>query len=319
MDSRRILLDRAPFVASVRRTAFRVAAVFVLTGTPAPAAEFAHETDMALRYVDISEESTRTQYRFRFRPDLVLDGPWSLHAFVSTGSDYDTAYNTIDDNDDKVYVRRAFVRYETEAGKVEAGIIPPFKGRISSTGLSGEGWVKGIRGVWRANRGRFELVLGQLDDLNARSALRLPDEIDYYEFEYSGQISRTWSFEASLERMLGDNFIRGELRHVSPADVAYAMELVLNTDETARKFVVSMDRTLRLGSSELDWFSFYAYANEDFGLRAELTEDFLEFGHAVSSELSGDLFGSGRADWFAAIEFYESQTRFEMGLEYAFR
>lgn len=279
------------------------------------AAEFDYRGDMALRIDDTEGRGSRQQYRLRVRPQFAFTEAWSAHAFIATGNDFGSAYNTIDDNDDEIHVRHLFVRLEDDWGKFEAGAIPPYKGRISSTGLSAEGWLQGLRGVMNMRAGRLELVLGQLDDLRASRALSLPDEVDYFELEYSGRLTDTWSFEAASDYMLGDTFVRGEFRYSPAASKAYAGEVIANLDTGGFKVVASVRRDLRIGESNIDWFSYYAYAGEKFGARAELTEDFLEFGHAIATEFSSSFRGAERLEWFAKIEVYEDAVRAELGIE----
>lgn len=77
---------------------------------------------------------------------MALDAKNSIHLFVATGDDFTSLNNTFGDSND-LNVRRLFYRIENKRGKIEIGSIPPFKGRVSSTGLSGDGWIKGVRGI----------------------------------------------------------------------------------------------------------------------------------------------------------------------------
>lgn len=298
----------------------RATAITALTGLlfcPPVAAEFDYRGDMAIRVDDTEGRGSRQQYRLRVRPQFAFTERWSAHAFIATGDNFDSAYNTIDDNDDEINVRHLFVRLEDDWGKFEAGVIPPYKGRISSTGLSAEGFLQGLRGVMNMRSGRLELVLGQLEDLRASRALSVPDEIDYLELEYSGRLSDTWSFEAAGDYMLDDPFVRGEFRYSPSSSEAYAGEIIANLGEGGFKVVLSAERTFDIGDSEVEWFSYYAYAGERFGPRAELTEDFLEFGHAIATEFSSSFPGASRFEWFANFEVYEDAARVELGIEYS--
>lgn len=304
---------------TARATAF-LAMTGLLIASPA-AAEFDYTGDMAARFDDIERydsaegRGSRKQYRLRFRPEFAFSERWSGHAFIATGNDFGSAYNTIDDNDDEIHVRHLFVRLEDDWGKFEAGVIPPYKGRVSSTGLSAEGWLQGLRGVMNVRSGRLELVLGQLDDLRASRAMSLPEELDYVELEYSGRLTDTWTYEAASDYMLDDAFVRGEFRYSPSSDKAYAAEIIANVSERGVKVVLSAERTLRVGDAEVEWFGYYAYAGEKFGLRAALTEDFLEFGHAIATEFSSPFPGSDRFEWFAKVEVYEDAVRANFGIE----
>jgi hypothetical protein len=286
----------------------------LMTTTPA-GAEFTHDSDFSLRIDEQSTEDLRGQYRLRVRPALQLTRHWSLHGFIATGEAFDSAYNTVRANDDQLHLRRLFARVGNDRGKIEIGLIPPYKGRVSSTGLSEEGWLKGARGVLNRRHGALELVIAELDDLDAGNAWEAPETADYFELEYSGRINDRWSFESSIEHMLGDGFVRGELRLAPPGRGAYALELINNLDTAAGKVVISARRSLVLAGRELDWFSYYAYAAREFGPRAELTEDFLDYGNALSTELSGRFMRFDRLEWFTKIELYESRSRLQLGLE----
>ena len=282
-------------------------------------ARFEVNGDLSLRYDDTSTSDERAQYRFRARTGYALEQGISLHAFVATGTEFSSAYNTIDDNDDAIHVRRLFVRFENERGKVEVGTIPTYKGRVSSTGLSENGWLKGLRGVLQRKSGKLELVLGELEDPRAQNALSLAEELNYVELEYSARLTERWSYEFGFEHMLDDDFLRAELRHVSNDGAAWSVEAVHNASASAVKFVVSMERRVRIGARPLDWYIYYAYAEPRFGSRAELTEDFLDFGHALANEVSGSIGNHDRLSWFLKAEVYEDQVRGQAGVEWKFR
>lgn len=272
-----------------------------------------------MRYDDTSSSDERGQYRLRAYPSYDFGGSASLHAFVATGDEFDSSWNTIDDNDDEVHVRRLYMRLEDERGKIELGTMPTYKGRVSSTGLSDNGWLKGVRGVLQLKSGRLELVLGELEDIRAHSALSPPDELNYIELEYSGELTDQWSYELSFDRMLDDDFLRGEIRYRSANDVFYSIEAIHNASASAAKVVASMERTLTVGARPVEWFVYYAYAEPRFGQRAELTEDFLDFGHALANEFSGAVADSDRLSWFVKAEVYEDRARGQLGLEFDFR
>lgn len=280
------------------------------------AAQISHDTDVSVRLDDSSDRDTRGQYRLRIRPRIDVDDRWSLHAFVATGEEFESAYNTIDENDDQIHVRRLFARYELETGsKLEVGVIPPFKGRVSSTGLSKEGWIRGARGVLRRSGGAIEVVVGSLDDLRASQALGAEFDVDYYEVEYSAQPSETWSFELGAERMFDSRFFRTELRFEPQGRASLAAELIHNVSEDSSKLVLSALREFSWSDHPLEWFTYYSYTGQGFGRRADLAEDFLEFGHALATKLEGGLSRSDRISWFAELEIYENRTRAKLGIE----
>ena len=234
------------------------------------AADFSHRSDLSVRLDGGSDRSLRGQYRLRLRPALSFGDAWSLHGFVATGREFKSAYDTIDD-DVVVHVRRLFARLERDGGKLEVGVVPPYKGRVSSTGLSKEGWLRGARIVRALPSGALEFVVGDLSDLRAKTALSSPFDVDYYEVEYSGRLGGTWSFEIGGESMFGDRFVRGELRYRSRREVDWAAELVRNLSVDSSKVVFSASKRFSGPASGVEWFSYYTYTGSEFGLRAELS------------------------------------------------
>lgn len=309
------------FVPHERRTVFlismlRCLVIFLLIAFHGSAnAEFGHDSDMAVRLDERSDRDLRAQYRFRLRPSFVVNEQWSWHGFIATGSEFESAYNTIDDNDDQLHVRRLFARYETGQGKLEFGVIPPFKGRVSSTGLSKEGWIKGARGVVRTASGAFEVVLGDLEDLRSKNALSKDFSLNYTEFEYSADIDDRWSYELGAERMFDSRFLRTELRFRPRQGAAVTGEFIHNFTSGSSKFVISQQKEFSFSNGDLEWFAYYTYTGEDFGRRADLSEDFLEFGHAVAAKLEGGFSSFDRAGWFAELEVYENSSRLKLGFE----
>ncbi len=295
-----------------------ISLLLLLLASPGADAQFSHDSEFGMRLDSANEREPRWQYRLKFKPSYRFDERWTVHAFFASGDDFDSAYNRINENDDEFHVRRLFGRYETEVGRIEFGVLPPFKGRVSSTGLSKEGWIKGARGVLERKRGTLELVLGQLDDLRARTALSAPDELNYVELEFSGRVSEQWSYELGFEHMLDDDYLRTEVRFAPQGSTAYTLEFVANLNEEARKVTLGLESTFLFATREIEWFTYYSYAPSDFGLRAELTEDFLEFGHAFAAEFSAPLKSAERVSWFINFELYEGRSRGKFGFDVDF-
>ena len=235
-------------------------AVAVLLWFEPVRAQYSDEGDVSLRVDADSARNDRFQYRLRFSPRVQISDRWSVDAFIATGDEFTSANSTIDDNDDEIHVRHLFARYEMSAGKLEFGVIPPYKGRVSSTGLSKEGWIKGLRGVIAVPRGRLELVAGELNDLRSSRALQLPDEVDYVEVEYSAELSDVWSYELAVEQLLDDVFFRGEVRYRIDDNKVVALETVRNRDRGEHRWVISIERPLPVLGKHVELFSFYTYA-----------------------------------------------------------
>ncbi len=286
-----------------------------LFASAASLADFDYNGDVSIRLDDTSDRSSRSQYRLRFNPRYDFGNGWSVHGFVSTGAEFDSAYSTIDDNDDEIHVRRLFMRYERGGSKLEAGVIPPYKGRVSSTGLSKEGWIRGLRSVWGTEDGAFEIVAGDLEDLRASRALSGDFDLNYIEVEYSGQLNETWSFELGGEELFDDRFLRGEIRYLAKSGAYWALELIHNTSTSNSKAILSTLRDLEAPQNPIEWFVYYSYTATGFGPRAELSEDFLEVGHAIATRLKGAIPMFERLEWFTEIELYEDTARIKAGFE----
>lgn len=289
----------------------------VLLVAPLCAQEFNQKLDVQLRADDRSSRDIRYQYRLRYYPQLQFDDTWSVNGFAVTGDDFGSSHNTIDDGRaDYLYLRRLFVRHEGDYGKTELGVIPTFKGRVSSSGLSKDGWIKGVRHVRALGDNNLEIVMGQLTSLDPSRALNAPEDLDYIEIEYSASISDKWSYEVSAERMTQANFVRSELRYSLASNTIIFGEIVTRVDESKVKTVLGLEGEFMLQDYPLEYFAHYSYVSEGFGLRAELTEDFLGTGNGFSGELSGDIPNS-HFDWFARFDAVSEQTRVLLGIKWS--
>ncbi len=283
------------------------------------AAEFSGKLDTSLRFDDRSGKTERYQYRVRVYPQIIFDEnkTWSLNAFAVTGDEFSSSHNTLDDGEsDLFYVRRLYVRHIQENGKTEIGVIPTYKGRISSTGLSKDGWIAGLRQVLDVDSGRLELVVGDLQDTRASKALETPDDLSYVELEYSSNVTKQTSFEVSADRILRTNFIRGEVRYQYNDELTYAFELIDRLDTNDVKIVLSAETEFQLSGRSVEFFGYYSYVSDEFGPRAELTEDFLSTGHGIALELESSFSDELPLEWFAKFEAFEGNSRIQLGVKY---
>lgn len=281
------------------------------------AQSFSQKLDVQLRADDRSSRDIRYQYRVRYRPQYSFNDTWSVNAFAVTGDDYASSHNTFDDGSaDYFYIRRVFVRHQGDYGKTELGIIPTYKGRVSSSGLSKDGWIKGVRHVRAIGENNLEVVFGQLRSLDPSNALNAPDKIDYVEVEYSAKINQQWSYELSAERITEANFIRTELRYEYSKRLTIFGEVVSRLDSSKVKTVIGGEGEIAINNYPIEYFAHYNYVSEDFGLRAELTEDFLGTGNGFSGELSGQISNS-QFDWFMRYDAVEGATRVLAGLKWS--
>ena len=281
------------------------------------AAEFDHTGDLSFRIDERSDRSFRSQYRLRLKPEYAFDNGWSVHGFIATGDKFDSAYNTIDDNDDDIYLRRLFARYERGDNKLELGVIPPYEGRVSSTGLSKEGWIRGVRGVWGTQKGAIEIVVGDLEDSRASRAFSDNFEAGYIEVQYSGRLNDSWTFEIGGEELFDDNFVRGEIRYLAKSEAYWALEIIHNTSESDSQIILSTRRDIDRRNGAIEWFTYYSYTGSQFGTRAEFSEDFVDVGHSIVTKLKGGVFRLKRLQWFTEVEFYEETARLKAGVEFS--
>lgn len=278
---------------------------------------FSQKLDIQVRADDRSSRDLRYQYRVRYRPQFTFSEKWSAHAFAVTGDEFGSSHNTFDDGEaDYFYMRRLYGRHTSDYGKTEFGVVPTFKGRVSSSGLSKDGWVKGIRHVRALGGNNLEVVLGQLDSLNPKDALGLPDEIDYVEIEYSANIDENWSYEFSAERITQANYLRTEGRYKHSDSSTFFAELISRVNSSKIKFVAGGEGEWLFDTYAVEYFAHYSYVSEDIGLRAELTEDFLGAGHGFSAEFSGKL-SLNKFDWFVRYDMVDSRTRLLAGLKWS--
>ena len=292
----------------------------LLTSVSASAVEFAQRADLQVRLDDRSARDLRYQYRVRYYPELSLSPQWSVQGFLVTGDEFGSSHNTFDDGAaDYFYPRRLYLRHQAQYGKTEVGVIPTYKGAVSASGLSKDGWIQGVRHVRKIRSAdRLEVVIGELNSIDPARALRAPGHLDYFELEYSASLSEQTGVEGSLERMTGANFARAEVRQSIAGGAEVFSELVVKLDDRKLKFVLGTQLPLVLFNQPAELAAHYAYVSEDLGLRAELTEDFLGTGHAMTAELSGD-FSAPRWAWFARFDATESRQRFLLGIKWSLR
>lgn len=332
----RILLNRLSFLFSL---AVLIVVLALLTSAESAASEesaaadtiastnsvkFSQKLDIQLRYDNRSNRPSREQYRFRYYPSLSLSTTWSLHSFVVTGDGFSSSHNTIgSSNTDYLYARRLYARHESQYGKTEFGIIPTYKGRVSSTGLSKDGWITGFRHVRNLrNNSAIEVVVGQLANEQANHALDIGkgnSDDNYYEIEYSARMGQRHSYEASVERVLRGDFLRAEYRFNYSNENTLFFENVQRIDSSANKFVAGTSGDFsgsRVGLPHpIEYFAYYAYVDDGFGERVELTEDFLGTGHGGSVEFSSVLSKQHNTDWFVRVDTVGGVTRLLAGVK----
>lgn len=290
--------------------------LLVLLCCSAQGQTFSSKLDVSTRFDTRHEKDPRYQYRIRWYPQISFSEQWSWHAFAVTGDDFSSSYNTFGANQNHQFkLRRLYARHSSSLGKTEIGVIPTYKGRVSSTGLSKDGWITGIRNVTNTSGGKFEVVIGELDNFDEPNAFKSVGDIDYFEMEFSSAINENYSFEVAFERMVDANFISGEIRYQLNQHHILALELVDRLDNNTNKLVASVEGPATFLGASAEYFFYYSYVSEEFGTRAELTEDFIDVGHAASLEIQGELVPEWGLDWFTKLEANEGTSRWQLGLK----
>lgn len=259
----------------------------------------------------------RYQYRLRWYLDTTLSDQLSLHGFVVTGDEFSSSHNTFGESDDQsLHLRRLFLRHSMESLRFELGYIPPYKGRVSSTGLAKDGWIAGARLVsTQASGDNIELVVGELQANNEPGIGGL-EKIDYGELEYSTASRGGFSFELGLERLLESTFTRTELRYQPENAPEFTLEWVNNVTRSTQKWMFSIAKEGSLFGKSYDFLAFYSDVPEQFGGREELTEDFTQFGESLTAELK--LEWVSQLAVVSKVEHGEKTNRYQIGLEYKF-
>ena len=279
---------------------------------------YAQKIDIQLRLDDRSSRDLRSQYRLRFYPSLHLSDGWSLNGFIVTGDDFASSHNTLfDGSADYAYLRRFYLTKKSMWGKAEIGVIPTYKGRVSSTGLAKDGWIQGGRYVYNLPKNSaFEIVLGDLNQLNPNQALKFPNTLNYIEVEYSALVGSKHSYELSLEHMLQSDYARAEYRYQWLTESTLFIEWVQRLDIQRSKVVLGLSGQLNSKSQQsYEYFMYYSHVDVDFGQRAELTEDYLGSGHGISVELEGQLVK--QVDWFLRVDVVGNTERLLSGIKFS--
>lgn len=282
-------------------------------------ASYDHRIDVQIRYDNRSNREDRAQYRLRYYPQINVNNDWSLNSFVVTGDDFASSHNTFGESDSQeIAIRRLYVRRIFEGGKIEFGVIPTYKGRVSATGLSKDGWIQGVRYVTSLlPTHKLEFVAGSLNNTDPAKALSLSGELDYFELEYTASLSQHHAIEFGLERITAGNYARAEWRYTQNTAQTWLIEYVRRLDDAQDKFVLGTESQFEIKGYPVDMYAYYAYVSKAFGFRAELTEDYLGTGHGGSIALSGSL-SIAEMDWFSRIDAVGNNKRLLVGIKRKF-
>jgi len=143
---------------------------------------------------------------------------------------------------------------------------------------------------WVASQsGKFEWVVGELSDTRSSHALGIAEQLNFIEIEFSSSVTNDFAYELGFERILDANYARGEIRFSRQTNVSYGLEIIGNIAEQEFKYVASLTSEFKLMSLPAELFIYYSFVDDNFGKRAELTEDFLSTGHGFSAELESSI------------------------------
>lgn len=290
---------------------------YLLLPAIADDAPYYHTVDAEVRMEGRSDKEEKWQYRLRYYPTITLtdDDSLSVNGLITTGSGFNSTHNSLDGSAEPIYLRRLFLRKSYGKGKTEIGVLPTYKGSISLSGLSKDGWIKGIRQVVQQDEdSAFELVVGNLENLDAAHALDFPDELNYFELEYSTALDDGQSMEASIERMLSGNFIRLEYKYDLGEEHAGTIEWVQRIDDSQTKMVAGFTGELDTRVGLLGYATYYSYTSEGFGPRGTLTEEFIDTGHGYSLDFFGTLSGVPNTSWFLGYDTVDGTHRVQIGI-----
>ncbi|PKI01781.1 hypothetical protein [Glaciecola sp. 33A] len=283
---------------------------------------FEYKVQTQVRFDDRSNREHRFQYRVRAYSSFhIPNSRWRINAFGVTGNEFSSSYNTIDsDISNHFNLRRIYFKHTGALGsKTEIGVIPTYKGRVSSSGLAKDGWIKGARHVYAYSaKAKFEIVLGELEEDTAKTALDAFKKLNYVELEMSSYINDVSSYEISLERMTQANFVRAEYRLFLEHSPIYSVELISRVSTSKTKIVIGIEDSLTLFGKDAGYYAYYSYVSDNFGARAELTEDFITTGHGLSIESDIALLNLKNWKAFARLDLFDQNSRFILGVGYTF-
>ena len=292
-------------------------ALFFISLANSGAATQMWEAKVHVRHDKREVRDDRQQYRLQLKTQFEINENWWLHGYAATGDRFNNSYNTVDENQ-TFAIRRIFGRYKKGDTRVEFGVIPTYKADVSSTGLSKYGWIKGARYTQHfASKHTFEWVAGELTLESANHALSLPHSLNYGEFEVSSDWNDWLSTELSLEHMTGDPFVRGEVR-IKHDGKTNLIEYINKIGSDEFKVVVGQKGEVHLFNYPISYFFHYSYVDPELGPRAELTEDFLGTGNALSLENKGKILQS-KAQWFTRVDWVDGNYRWLVGLSASFK
>jgi len=277
--------------------------------------------------LDWGRERNRIQAALRTWLTVDLGKSYSLVTHLSSGSRFQSRWSTATNFDGKLdtefmdmYVRQLFVQLERGSWRYQLGVIPPIKNVASRTGLEPSGWVDGARIVYKPKSTlSIETVVGGISRLNEPNAFTRKKTANFAELEINYDVNEELGVDASTEILDKNTYQRLEFNYDKgrgfPTLLAEGMYNVSNgtwaTGISAQQDLNEFmsNRT----NSGLRVRLFYAYIDENIGLRGTLSDDFYAYGHSFTVEAEGPLWRKAQLNWFAR-QIFMSPSRTSIGI-----
>ena len=272
--------------------------------------------------IDLGEAANRLQASLRIPFEIDVAGIISVNGLTSTGSSFQSRWETLKDFKVKgearrfnLNLRQLYLEKEIAGFRMQLGAIPAIKGFVSSTGLGSNGWVDGFRAFQKTAAGTFEVALGSINEINNPNFFDREFISNYCEVEYTSTSVLNTIFELSYEKFHNYDYLRSEIRHDLIKDDKQHLELTIeglyNTQQKSLSFGVTVV------TSPLSFFdpglkkywelkAYYNHTDNNIGLRGILTDDFYRLGNSLTIEMKGTITPRKGVGWFA--EAYISEV-----------
>lgn len=277
--------------------------------------------------LDWGKQRNRLQAAIRTWVNMDLGNSFSLVTHVSSGSRFQSRWSTATNFDGKLdtefmdlYVRQLYLQLDKGKWRYQLGVIPPIKNVASRTGLEPSGWVDGARMVFKPQSNlSIETVIGGISRLNEPNAFTRKKTANFAELEINYDMNEALGVDASTEVLDQNAYQRLEFNYDKgrqfPSLLVEGMYNVTNhtwatglsAQQDFNEFIQGRTNSgvrLRL---------FYAYVDENIGLRGTLSDDFYAYGHSFTVEAEGPLWRKAQLNWFAR-QIFMSPSRTSIGI-----
>jgi hypothetical protein len=207
-------------------------------------------------------------------------------------------------------LRQLFVeRWFGRALRVQAGSIPPVKGKVSNSGLEDIGWIDGVRLEAHGPSGFVvEAVGGSLTDIDEPDLFIRRRRADYAELEMGLHPPEGFEAEAAVHLLAGGRYAKAEVgwskAFANWRAIRARLEGALEVGSLATQAIVGVETdlgTLATGnptvSDYLQLESHCRWVDPEYGPFGTLAEDFYQFGTECRVRLQGKLDRPGRLGW----------------------